>query len=109
MSRVDMEPGRARSPSLVSVDTESASQITPRPSKIKGITQFLRALTSHVLKADEKPQPPIGYFYEEAIHPREGEIPSSGELDYMEKAPSYKPPVGRQQQEPGWDNPASLP
>ena len=107
MSRERIGVGRARSPNLVPVNTESASQITPRPSRSKGIVQFLTALTSHVFKTDEKP--PIGYFYEEAIHPREGEIPSSGELDYMEKAPSYKPPVGRQQQEPGWDNPASLP
>ena len=109
MSRERIGVGRARSPNLVPVNTESTSQITPRPSRSKGIVQFLRALTSHIFKTDEKPQPPIGYFYEEAIHPREGEIPSSGELDYMEKAPSYKPPVGRQQQEPGWDNPASLP
>ena len=107
MSRERIGVGRARSPNLVPVNTESTSQITPRPSRSKGIVQFLTALTSHIFKTDEKP--PIGYFYEEAIHPREGEIPSSGELDYMEKAPSYKPPVGRQQQEPGWDNPASLP
>ena len=107
MSRERIGVGRARSPNLVPVNTESTSQITQRPSRSKGIVQFLRALTSHIFKTDEKP--PIGYFYEEAIHPREGEIPSSGELDYMEKAPSYKPPVGRQQQEPGWDNPASLP
>ena len=66
MSRERIGVGRARSPNLVPVNTEPTSQITPRPSRSKGIVQFLRALTSHIFKTDEKP--PIGYFYEEMIH-----------------------------------------